>query len=443
MTQGKKAAQGAARVVRADRTQLSWDLVDPEGWLPADHRARLVWAFVQKLDLTRLYDAIQSREGTAGRPAADPAVLLALWLLATIEGIGSARELDRLTSRDLAYRWLSNGVPVNHHGLADFRVGHAEILDELLTQSLAALTRAGLVDLDEIIVDGTKVRASAGGGSFKEAAGLDGAVAAAKARVETLKAELDADPAASSRRRVAARARAERQIAAQAAKAKETLAKIEAERQKRAKRSPKEVAAKKEPRASLSDAEARRMRFADGAIRAAYNVQLAVTSDHGFITAVKVTDRRNDSGLVRPMLEATERRLGHRVKRVLADSGYACVEDIALLSARADAPQLLIHPPEEKMPTTPKQQAARARKRAAQPEAVKVWREKMATEAAKTVMKRRSRIERVNAQLKNRGFGTMLVRGIDKVQAVGWLHALAHNMATAMGLRASAGIAAA
>src|SRR5215210_7843798 len=115
------AGRGDARVVVANRAQLSWDLINPDGWLAPDHRARLVVGFVETLDLTVLYDKIEAREGTAGRPAADPAVLFALWLLATMDGVGSARELDRLTSQDLAYRWVACGVPVNYHGLAEFR----------------------------------------------------------------------------------------------------------------------------------------------------------------------------------------------------------------------------------------------------------------------------------------------------------------------------------
>src|SRR4029077_5181182 len=125
-----------ARVVRPDRRQLRWDMIDLEGLLPADHRARLVWSFVESLDLSQLYDRVLSREGLvfsclwgrclsregeAGRPPADPAVLLSLWLYATIEGVGSARELERLAQSDAAYRWLAGGVPLNYHGLADFR----------------------------------------------------------------------------------------------------------------------------------------------------------------------------------------------------------------------------------------------------------------------------------------------------------------------------------
>ena len=190
LDKGENKERGEARIVRPNRSQLTWDLVDPDAWLPTDHLARLVWAFVVGLDLGRLYDKVKAREGEAGRPAADPAVQLALWLLATIEGIGSARELDRLTERHLAYRWLCCGVPVNYHGLADFRVTHADVLDELLTQSLASFMAEGFIDMEEIIVDGTKVKASAGQSSFKRAGKLDAAVAAAKLRVETLKAEI-------------------------------------------------------------------------------------------------------------------------------------------------------------------------------------------------------------------------------------------------------------
>jgi transposase len=142
----------AARVMRPDRRQLRWDMVDLEGLLPADHRARVVWSFVESLDLSELYERVKSRDGAAGRPAADPAVLLSLWLYATVEGVGSARELERLAESDAAYRWLAGGVPVNHHGLADFRVESVEAPDRLLTQSVTALIGEGLISLDEIAV---------------------------------------------------------------------------------------------------------------------------------------------------------------------------------------------------------------------------------------------------------------------------------------------------
>jgi transposase len=427
------AGRGKARVVVANRAQLSWDLIDPDGWLAADHRARLVVGFVETLDLTVLYDKVEAREGTAGRPAADPAVLFALWLLATMDGVGSARELDRLTSHDLAYRWVACGVPVNYHGLADFRVAHADVLDGLLTETLAAFMAEKLFDADEIVVDGTKIKASAGKSSYKRTLRLDQAEAVAKVRVAALKAEVDADPAASSKRTQEERIE----------KARAKLAEIEAEKDKRAKRSPKEVAEQKEARASLTDPQARRMRCADGAVRASYNVQIAATTDHGFVTAIMATDRRNDSGLVRPMFEESEQRLGRPIKRVLADTGFAQVDDIAALGSRAEAPvAVYIHPPKDRVDVKPATLLVRQKEREREPQTIKDWRQRMTTDEAEAIMKKRGRIERVNANFKNRGFGTLLVRGLAKVQAIGLWHALAHNLATALRLRAMAASAA-
>jgi transposase len=435
------SGRGAARVVVANRAQLSWDLINPDGWLAPDHRARLVVGFVETLDLTALYDKIEAREGMAGRPAADPAVLFALWLLATMDGVGSA--LDRLTGQDLAYRWVACGVPVNYHGLADFRVAHADVLDGLLTKTLAAFMAEGLFDADEIVVDGTKIKASAGKSSYKRALGLDEAEAASKGRVVALKAEVDADPAASSKRTQAARARGLRQTQERIEKARVKLAEIEAEKAKRSKRSPKEVAEQKEARASLTDPEARRMRCADGAVRASYNVQIAATTDHGFVTAIMATDRRNDSGLVRPLFEASEQRLGRQIKRVLADTGFAQVDDIAALSSRSEAPVgVYIHPPRDRADVKPATLLVRQKQREKEPQAIKDWRQRMATNEAEAVMKKRGRIERVNANFKNRGFGTLLVRGLAKVQVIALWHALAHNLAIVLRLNATTASAA-
>src|SRR6202521_2533744 len=185
-----------ARFIRADRVQTRWDFIDVEALLPSDHRARVVWEFVESLDLLLLYDAIKSREGAPGRPPPDPAVLLGLWLYATIEGVGSARQLGRLAERDLAYRWIAGGVPLNYHGLADFRVAHVWLLDRLLTESVTALIKARVISLEEIVVDGTKVRANASRGSFKTAGKLARIEAAVERRLAELKAEIETDPKA-------------------------------------------------------------------------------------------------------------------------------------------------------------------------------------------------------------------------------------------------------
>jgi len=184
------------RVIGPDRAQLRWEMVDLDSQLPDDHRARLVWAFVQGVDLGEFYDRIKARDEVAGRPATDPQVVLAVWLYATMEGIGSARAIGRLCQQHAAYRWLCGRTPINHDLLATFRRENAATLDRLLTQSLTGLIAEKLVTLEELTIDGTKVRARAGRGSMSNRKRLERIEKAVAERVAELKEELDKDPAA-------------------------------------------------------------------------------------------------------------------------------------------------------------------------------------------------------------------------------------------------------
>jgi transposase len=426
-----------ARFIRADRLQTRWDFVDLEALLPTDHRARVVMGFVEGLDLSALYAAIKAREGEPGRPPPDPSVLMALWLYATIEGVGSARQLDRLTQSDLAYRWIAGGVPLNYHGLADFRVAHVQELDRLLTESVTALIKAGVISLEEIAVDGTKVRANASRGSFKTAAKLARIEAAVERRLAELRAEIENDPKASSQRKLAAKERAAREVKERADRARAALDKVRAEKEKRAKTHPKDEASKKsEPSASLSDAQARYMRFPDGAMRPAFNAQLAVTPRKGIIVSVDMTDRRNDAGLAVPMVDDIVRRYGKAPENLLVDTHYATSDDIAALALHEGGPVLVFAPtPTERTDVKPETVANRARNRTKEPESVKAWRRRMDTSAGQEVYRDRQLIERINAHLKNHGFGFLPVRGLIKAKAVALWHALANNLMAAHRLR--------
>jgi transposase len=428
-----------ARFVRADRFQTRWDFLDLEALLPSDHRARIVVSFVESLDLSALYDAIKAREGEPGRPPPDPVVLLALWLYATIEGVGSARQLDRLVQRDLAYRWIAGGVSLNYHGLADFRVAHVDVLDRLLTESVTALITEGVVSLAEIAVDGTKVRANASRDSFKTGSRLGRIAAAVEQRLAVLKAETTSDPEASSRRKRAAQERAAQEVKSRAERARAALDKLRAERERRAKRHSKDEASKSEPKASLSDPEARNMRFANGAVGPAYNAQIAVTPREGIIVSIDMTDRRNDAGLAAPMIDDLVRRYGQAPKTLLIDTHYATSEDVAALAAHAAGPVKVFAPtPTERDDVKPGTLANRMRKRAREPESVKEWRARMATQDGQEVYRLRKLIERINANLKNHGFGFLPVRGLLKTKAVALWHALANNLMAAHRLRTEA-----
>src|ERR1700754_1912476 len=154
--------RGAPRLREPVRDQVELRAVDIDSLIGQDHPARVIWAYVEQLDLRVLEDAIKAREGTPGHPTIAPRLLLALWLYATSEGVGSARALARLCESHDAYRWLVGGVSVNYHTLSDFRVGHGELLDRLLTENVATLAACGLIDLGKLAQDGVRVRACAG-----------------------------------------------------------------------------------------------------------------------------------------------------------------------------------------------------------------------------------------------------------------------------------------
>ena len=388
---------GKVRLEQADRSQVRLEVLDVEGLVPANHRVRAVWGFVSGLDLSRFYEAIRAREGHAGRPAIDPAILLCLWLYATLDEVGSARELERLTRLHNVYRWICGGVSVNHHTLSDFRVEQGAFLDDLLTRSVVALMDAGVASLEEVAQDGLRTRASAGAGSFRRRATLERRLAQARARVERLKAEVASDPAASSKRRAAAEARSAREAERQAQAALDNLAQIERRRERARKKHGKRVEAQKEPRASLTDPQARVIKMADGGFRPAYNLQLAMDTASGAVVGVQVSNDTSDKGLVEPMVEQVRRRFSRLPRRWLADTGFASNDAVERLAGAGEDGV------EAYMPIPTGFGGAPARPPPARMLAARAWRQRMNSDDGKAVYKRRCKIEWVNAGMRNRG----------------------------------------
>jgi len=424
-----------ARLIRANRDQVRLEAVDLETLVPPDHRVRAVWAFVEALDMTALHERIKSRGAVAGRPAIDPMILLALWVYATADGVGSARALARLCEHHTIYRWICGAVSVSHATLSDFRVENGAFLDTLMSTTLAALIKEELLDLDEVITDGTKVRASVSKDSMRREASLRELEASVAQRIETLRGDLDADSASGERRRLV---RATAAAEAQAGRIAAALARMEehkAERARWAAAHPGAAAGapKAELRVSTTDAQARMMRMADDAMRPCFNVQLATAC--GFVVAVKPTSQCNDQDLAGVMVAEVERVCGRVPCRLLADTGAMTQADIVRL---ADAhPALVVYaPPVAEKPTaTPASRNRRARNLAKEPACLQAWRARMATPEAETIYARRPLTEHVHAKIKNRGFGRMLVRGLDRVRCVCLLHAVTHNLLHAFARR--------
>src|SRR3984893_18239624 len=325
--QAEAAPPGAPRLREPQRDQIELRAVDIESLIGEDHPVRVIWAYVERLDLSELEDRIKARGDRPGHPATSPRLLLALWLYATSDGVGSARALERLCNSHDVYRWLCGGVSVNYHTLADFRVGCADLLDRLLAQHLTSLTKVGLVDLDTLAQDGVRIRASAGAASFRRAATLDRHLAQAQDLVEELKREVNANSDASQRRIKAAKERAARERSERLKAAQTALAEIKKQRQPR-EQTHANGKPQKEPRASTTDPAARVMKMADGGFRPAYNVQVASAAGEQIVVAVAVCNSGSDRGLMRPMLERLRARSGHFPGRHLADGGFNSAQDI-------------------------------------------------------------------------------------------------------------------
>jgi len=415
-------ARGKPRLRTANREQIVFRAAPLDALIPKDHPARIVWDYVEGLDLSPLYDRIRSVERAPGRAPIDPKILMTLWLYATIEGIGSARHLDELCREHAAFQWIAGDVSTNYHTLADFRTDHVDLLDDLLTQSVATLVAEELVDLNRVAQDGMRVRASAGAASFRRRPTLDESLAQAQAQVEALQAEVEEDPAATDRRRKSAQQRAARERAERIKAALERLPELEAK---------KKAGSKDQARCSTTDPEATVMKMGDGGFRPAYNVQFATDTKSQVIVGVDVITSGSDAGQMAPMVVQVEDRSGVTPREWLVDGGFAQHDQIESVSDRE--PGCTVYAP------VPKPKDPKVDRHAPKPgdgPAVAAWRQRMATDAAKAIYKERaSTAECVNALTRTRGLILLAVRGLVKVKAIALWHALAHNLLRGAQLR--------
>jgi transposase len=397
-----------------NRAQVELRACDLESLLPEGHRARIVWAYVAQADFSAIDAGIKAVEGGSGRTPMAPEILFALWLYATVEGVGSARAIARLTQEHDASRWICGGVQVNYHPLSDFRAAQEALFDGLLTDSVAALLAVGAVKLKRVAQDGMRVRASAGASSFRRRGTLERCLEEAKAPVETLKQQTEDDPGALTRKQQAARERARRERQERIEPALQRLPELEKLKAKPGKQA-------EEARASTTDAEATVMKMGDGGFRPADNAQYATDTESQVIVGVEVVTVGSDMGQLAPMVEQVTERCGETPEHWLVDGGYPAHEQLDVVAEHTD-----VYAP------VPKPKDSATDPHAAKPgdsEAVAEWRARMGTEEAKMIYQERAATaECVNALARERGLIRLRVRGKSKVRGVLLLHALAHNL---------------
>lgn len=225
--ENRPAAQGPVKFRTANRDQTMMATIDVEDLIAPDHKARAIWDLAGKLDLSGFSESLCSVEGSAGRPAWDRRLLVSVWVYAYSEGISSAREIERLMQWEPGLQWICGLEQINHHTLSDFRVEHQAALDELFAKLLAILAGAGVVSLEQVMHDGTKIRALAGADTLRREKTLREQLQAARELVGQM-----GDPRAEALhkdRKQAARERAQRERLARLEAAEKELMALQAE----------------------------------------------------------------------------------------------------------------------------------------------------------------------------------------------------------------------
>lgn len=316
-------AKGPPRLQPINRQQMVWRAVDVEQLIGEEHPARAIWELVGKLDLSSFHQAIGAVEGVAGRPALDPQLLISLWIYAYSEGVSSAREIARLCEFDPAYQWLTGLEGVNYHSLSDFRVGHRAALDELFTQVLGLLSAEGLVSLQRVMHDGTKIKACAGADTFRREEKIGAHLEMARQQVQAM-----GDP---RNEEVSQRVAGARQRAAREKRQRLELAQQELEKLRRSKVGQE---AKENVRVSETDPEARIMQQSGGGYAPSYNLQISTDAAQRIIVGVGVSQSASDQGQLAAALDKIEENLERAPEQAVVDGGFTSRETIVEMDRR-------------------------------------------------------------------------------------------------------------
>lgn len=426
-----KNSSTTARVDRPHRSQVEMQFLSLDDWLPGDHRARIVWAFVRSLNLELFYGKIEVTGNTAGRSAIAPEILVSLWLQATLDGIGSARELDRRCKTDIPYLWILGGVSVNYHTLSDFRVAHGPLLERLLVDTVASLIDRDLVPLETIAQDGMRVRASAGKSSFRRKPSLEKLQQQAQEHLDRLKqqTEDEGERQQADARRRAAEERAALDCQRRIDEALRQHEKLSEQREKRKKGDGEKT------RVSTTDPDARTMKMANGGYDPAYNVQFVSDADARVIVSVEVCNAGTDGGELASMHEKVRNDYGKTPRRALVDSAYATKDGVTKVEA-AGTQVVSTIPRSEQLEKHGKDPHARQKD---DTDEYANFRARMALPEYQELYKQRPSVaEFANADCRNRNLRQFRVRGLLKVKAAALWHALAFNFLRMLNLEAFA-----
>lgn len=423
MSKSKSEQRGNARVKTPQRHQIEMHMFSLDQMIRGDHLVRTVVKYVDSLDLTELYDQIKATKNRAGRDPIDPRILFSRWLFATLEGENSGRRIAALTERDLAYMWICGGVSVNYHTVCSFRTEHGDLLERILTDSIAVLKYHDLIQLETIAQDGMRVRASAGSSSFRTQATLEESKKAAAEYLKQVRENSDEDDQDLTKGHKSARDRAARERLERLESACLEMEQMQ-ERYEKRNKNVGEKNKRSEPRASTTDPEARRMKMGDSGTRPAFNVQFASDADAMVITSVDVTNEGSDAALLQPMYEDVCESYGVVPEKYLADGGFSKKAGVTELERNGTKFYGPLFNEQKELDAGEDPYEPRDRENQLYTE----FRKRMGTDEAKEIYRRRAAAaEFPNAVCRNQGLKQFSVRGLLKTKSQALWHALAYN----------------
>jgi transposase len=307
-----------------NRNQIMMKTIDLELMLEPSHLARAIWDVMGRVDLSEYQRAICSQQGEKGRPSNDPRMLASVWLYAYSQGISSAREIERQMEYEPGLMWLCGANPVNYHSLSDFRVDHKDALDGLFQGVLAVMDGEGLIDLSQVMHDGTKVRANAGVDTFRRKKTIVERLEKAKQLLEQMGDPREDNQQARTRKQ-AAQERAARERVEKTTAALEELERIGKD---------KTAAEAEQARVSVVEPEAHKMKHGDNAIVPSYNVQLSTESSNKIIVGMHLSQCSSDAQSLVAAVDEVEQNTGRCPDQMVVDGGFTSKANIIAMEER-------------------------------------------------------------------------------------------------------------
>lgn len=412
------------------RQQIEFTIQSLDDQIPLNHDVRTIWNFVEQLDLSLARDKIISLEGNIGRSAIDPKILISLWIYGISQGIVSARKIAQFCSEHKGFAWICGGVSVGHHILSRFRSENTELFHNLVVQSIAILLDKDLITLKNVSQDGVKIRACASKSSMRRKQTLKEKTSEIIKHINELERQKKQGVWEKEERK-----KKERELA-EAKKKKESIKKAllemnelkELKNKNRIKYRKKKLSNNEisELRTSITDAESRKMKLADGSYQPAYNFQLSTEVETDLVLYTRITQNGTDGGELLPMYNDLTDTYQRAIDNFLVDAGFKNEDDLQALYEK----NCNVYMPVTRKSNSLKQRVLSKNTQGIS-EAIIAWIHRMNTKEADAIYKKRIRSsETINAFFRNHGLGQLLVKGMRKAKGMIDLFCLTYNMLT-------------